>query len=321
FLGGIATNYNTNFIANQGKSKAIAVVEADEFDRSFLTLHPDVAIITSTDADHLDIYGSRDTLKESFKAFIDQVKATGKLFVTETVAKDLDLKNTKIVSSTYGLNRGQFFASNVTIVDGFFVFNYCDEQYTIDKIKLGIPGFHNVENAVVAIATALTFGASPEQAKAGMESYRGVKRRFEYLIRSRKIVFVDDYAHHPTEIRMFLKSLKALYPDRRITAIFQPHLYTRTRDFMDGFADSLNLADEVILLDIYPAREEPIPGITSEVIFKKLKVLAKVLTTKKGLEALLEERDLEVVTTIGAGDIDLLVNPIKQQLERRYHVG
>ncbi|MEM6524034.1 MAG: UDP-N-acetylmuramate--L-alanine ligase [Bacteroidota bacterium] len=321
FLGGIATNYNTNFIANQGTSNAIAVVEADEFDRSFLTLHPDVAIITSTDADHLDIYGNRDTLRDSFKDFINQVKSNGKLLVTEVVAGDLELINTKIQYSTYGLNRGQFFASNITIEDGFFVFNYCDEQYNIDKVKLGVPGFYNVENAVVAIATALTLGASPEKVKAGMESYQGVKRRFEYIVRSQEIVFVDDYAHHPTEIEAFLKSLKAMYPERKITAIFQPHLYTRTRDFMEGFAESLDLADEVILLDIYPAREEPIPGITSEVIFEKLKVSAKVITNKEKLAGVLETKELEVVTTIGAGDIDQLVKPIKEQLERRYHVG
>ncbi|MEM9856802.1 MAG: UDP-N-acetylmuramate--L-alanine ligase [Bacteroidota bacterium] len=320
FLGGIATNYNTNFIANLGTNNTIAVVEADEFDRSFLTLHPDVAVITSTDADHLDIYGNKDTLKASFKDFIGQVKSNGKLFVTEAVADDLDLTITKH-NSTYGLNRGQFFASNITIEDGFFVFNYCDEQYNIDKIKLGVPGFHNVENAIVAIATALTLGASLEQVKAGIESYQGVKRRFEYIVRSQEIVFVDDYAHHPTEIEAFLKSLKALYPERKITAIFQPHLYTRTRDFMEGFAESLGLADEVILLDIYPAREEPIPGITSEVIFEKLNVSAKVITNKTKLAGVLETKDLEVVATIGAGDIDQLVNPIKEQLERRYHVG
>ena len=321
FLGGIATNYNTNFIANRGSDKVIAVVEADEFDRSFLTLHPDIAVITSTDADHLDIYGNKDALKDSFKVFIKQVKAAGKLFVTEAVANDLDVSNTKIFNRTYGLNRGQFFASNITIVDGFFVFNYCDEQYNIDNIKLGVPGFHYVENAVVAIAVALALGASPEEVKAGIESYTGVKRRFEYILRSEQIVFVDDYAHHPTEIEAFLKSLKALYPDRKITAIFQPHLYTRTRDFMDGFAESLSLADEVILLGIYPAREAPIPGITSEVIFEKLQVSAKVSTTKSELEGLLADKDLEVVATIGAGDIDQLVSPIKQQLERRYHVG
>lgn len=321
FLGGIATNYNTNFIANSGSENTIAVVEADEFDRSFLTLHPDVAIITSTDADHLDIYGDQDSLKDSFKAFIKQVKVNGNLFVTESVANDLNISNNNIITNTYGLNRGQFFASNITIVDGFFVFNYCDEQCNIDNVKLGVPGFHNVENAVVAIAATLTLGVTQEQVKAAVESYKGVKRRFEFILRSEDIVFIDDYAHHPTEIKAFLESVKALYPKKRLTVIFQPHLFTRTRDFMDGFAESLSIADEVILLDIYPAREEPIPGITSKVIFEKLKVLSKASISKDQLYDLLEDRELEVLATIGAGDIDQLVKPIKDHLERRYHVG
>ena len=319
FLGGIATNYNSNYIANQNKDgKAIAVVEADEFDRSFLTLHPDVAVVTSADADHLDIYGDKTHLEDSFKAFISQVKANGKLFINEKIAKDLVSDDYDKSANTYGINRGQFFASNITMSSGFFEFNYCDEQCNINNLMLGVPGFHNVENATVAIAVALDLGLTPEEVKAGIESYRGVKRRFEYIIKSEKIVFVDDYAHHPTEIESFLKSLKAMYPDKKVTAIFQPHLFSRTRDFVDGFAESLDIADEVILLDIYPAREEPIEGVTSKIIFDKMKT-EKVLINKEMLLSHLETEDFEVIATIGAGDIDKLVQPIKEHLNEKYH--
>ncbi|MCG8388154.1 MAG: UDP-N-acetylmuramate--L-alanine ligase [Cytophagales bacterium] len=320
FLGGIATNYDSNFIANNGPG-VIAVVEADEFDRSFLTLYPDIAVVTSTDADHLDIYGDANSLKGSFKTFIGQIKKAGKLFVAERIASELIENNNTRPTKTYGIDRGQLFASNITIEDGFFVFDYCDEQYNIEKISLGVPGFHNVENAVAAIAVSLELGVTPGQAKAGMESYRGVKRRFEYILRSDKLVFVDDYAHHPVEIESFLRSLKALYPGKKITAIFQPHLYTRTRDFVDGFASSLALADELILLDIYPAREEPIEGVTSSLIYDKVTVNAKILIQKEELLDLVASKEFDVVATIGAGDIDQLVQPMKEQLERRYHVG
>ena len=320
FLGGIATNYHSNFIANDGPA-ATAIVEADEFDRSFLSLHPDIAVVTSADADHLDIYGDAHSLKGSFKTFIGQVKKTGKLFIAERTASELIDNNNAKPIKTYGIDRGQLFASNITIEDGFFVFDYCDEQYNIERILLGVPGFHNVENAVAAIAVSLELGVTPGQAKEGMESYKGVKRRFEYILRSDKLVFVDDYAHHPVEIESFLKSLKALYPGKKVTAIFQPHLYTRTRDFVDGFAESLGLADEVILLDIYPAREEPIEGVTSSLIYDKVIANAKIMIQKESLLDLLETKEFDVVATIGAGDIDQLVQPMKEQLERRYHVG
>ncbi|QSE99044.1 UDP-N-acetylmuramate--L-alanine ligase [Fulvivirga lutea] len=319
FLGGIATNYESNYIANQNKDgKSIAVVEADEFDRSFLTLHPDVAVVTSADADHLDIYGDKTQLEDSFKAFIKQVKASGKLFINEKIAKELVSDDYNRSAHTYGINRGQFFASNITMCNGFFEFNYCDEQCNINNLMLGVPGFHNVENATVAIAVALDLGLSPEEVRAGIESYRGVKRRFEYIIKSEKIIFVDDYAHHPTEIESFLKSLKFMYPDKKVTAIFQPHLFTRTRDFVDGFAESLDLADEVILLDIYPAREEPIEGVTSKIIYDKMQT-EKVLINKEELLNHLENENYEVIATIGAGDIDKLVEPIKEHLNEKYH--
>lgn len=320
FLGGIATNYASNFISNEGAGdEAVAVVEADEFDRSFLALNPDIAVVTASDADHLDIYGDKFSLETSFKDFIGKIKSNGKLFINEKISKEL-IADYKGVVCTYGINRGQFFASNITMKDGFFVFDYSDERYKIERLRLGVPGFHNVENATVAIAIALDLLLSPDEVRNGIETYRGVKRRFEYLLKEQNIVFVDDYAHHPVEIEAFLNSLKALYPEKKITAVFQPHLFSRTRDFAEGFAESLSLADEVILLDIYPAREEPIAGVTSEIIFRNISGDQKVMCTKQNLVQCLSERDLEVVATIGAGDIDQLVLPVRDLLKDRYHV-
>ncbi|MDX1628322.1 MAG: cyanophycin synthetase, partial [Fulvivirga sp.] len=294
-------------------------VEADEFDRSFLTLNPNIAIITSADADHLDIYGDENNLKSSFKAFINKIKSSGSLFINEKIASTLVDATVKQSKHTYGINRGQFFASNITMKHGFFVFDYRDELHNIDGLTLGVPGFHNVENATVAIATALTLGVSEEDIKSGIASYKGVKRRFEYIIKEKELVFIDDYAHHPVEIEAFIKSVKALFSERKVTVIFQPHLYSRTRDFIDGFAESLSLADEVILLDIYPARENPIPGVTSELILKKMNLERKEVISKDQVIDRLEDYDIQVLATVGAGDIDRLIKPIKSYLERRYH--
>lgn len=322
FLGGISTNYKTNFIANEVVDEnTIAVVEADEFDRSFLTLNPNIAVVTSADADHLDIYGDANALHASFKEFIKKLKTDGDLFISEKIANELVGDQFHQPVHKYGINQGQFFASNITMKDGFFVFDYRDELHNIDGLTLGVPGFHNVENATVAIAVALKLGVKTVQIKSAIASYKGVKRRFEFIIKDQKLVFVDDYAHHPTELTAFIKSLKALYSDKKITVIFQPHLYSRTRDFAAGFSESLSLADEVILLDIYPAREEPIEGVSSEMLFKDIEVDKKQLTTKEELLSILGEFDLEVVATVGAGDIDKLVEPMKEQLKRRYNVA
>lgn len=319
FMGGIATNYGSNFILNESTgSEVVAVVEADEFDRSFLKLNPDMAVVTSVDADHLDIYGDIATLEDSFREFIKKIRANGKLFINEIIADELAGGFSGAVC-TYGLNRGQFFASNITMNDGFFEFDYSDEQYKIEGLKLGVPGFHNVENATVAIAIGLDLNLSKEEIRSGLESYKGVKRRFEYVLRTDNIVFVDDYAHHPVEITAFLNSLKALYPDKKKTVIFQPHLYTRTRDFAVGFAESLSLADEVILLDIYAAREEPIEGVTADIIYDKIPFQKKAKCVKETLLDCLTARELEVVATIGAGDISGLVAPIRDYLKERYY--
>lgn len=309
FLGGISVDLNSNFIANNTRN-AVAVVEADEFDRSFLTLHPNLAIITNADADHLDIYGDRTQLVDSFKEFANKVAEDGTLFINEKFYEELydERQNNK----SYGINQGHFFAQNITIVDGFFQFDFHWGEKSISGLKLGIPGFHNVENATAAIAVAITLNISEENIRKSLASFKGIKRRFEFVLSS-DVIFIDDYAHHPTEIAAFIKSTKALFPDKKLTVIFQPHLYSRTRDFAEGFAESLSLADKVILLEIYPARESPIPGITSEIIFKNI-TTEKVLARKDDIPNELDKHDIEVLATVGAGDIDALVPKIKEKL-------
>lgn len=312
FLGGISTDLNSNFIANKTKD-AVAVVEADEFDRSFLSLHPNIAIITNTDADHLDIYGNRDHLLESFRAFAEKVDKQGNLFINDKYSEELGVRYSN--TSTYGLNRGQFFASNISIRDGYFYFDFQGEEKIIHELKLGVPGFHNVENAVAAVAVALALNIPDEKIRNGLAAFKGVKRRFEFILRSEENVFIDDYAHHPTEIEAFISSVKALYPGRHVTVIFQPHLYSRTRDFAEGFVESLSLADRVILLDIYPAREEPIPGVTSDIIYQDLST-DKMRCEKETLLECLGSINTDVIATVGAGDIDTMVPKIKEWLKK-----
>jgi UDP-N-acetylmuramate--alanine ligase len=309
FLGGISQDLNSNFVANNTKD-AIAVVEADEFDRSFLTLHPNLAIITNADADHLDIYGDRTHLVDSFKAFINKLAEDGTLFINEKFYDELADKQKN--NKSYGINRGQFFAHSITIVDGFFHFDFQGEEKSFHGLKLGIPGFHNIENATAAIAVAVALNIPEDNIRKSLASFRGIKRRFEFILSS-DVIFIDDYAHHPTEISAFIKSTKALFPDKKLTVIFQPHLYSRTRDFAEGFAESLSLADKVILLEIYPARESPIPGVTSEIIFKNI-TAEKVLVSKDDLPDELDNHEIEVLATVGAGDIDTLVPKIKKKL-------
>ncbi|GAA4408051.1 UDP-N-acetylmuramate--L-alanine ligase [Nibrella viscosa] len=314
FLGGITQNYGTNFLLNEPAedlSSVVCVVEADEFDRSFLTLYPHLAIVTSTDADHLDIYGDRNALLNSFGAYVGQIKPEGVLFQK----KGLGLAGqTKAETRAFALEEGDYHSRNLRIDDACFVFDLMYPQGAISAIRLTVPGFHNVENAIAASAVALELGVSPAAIRDALNSYRGVKRRFEYHIKSDKVVFIDDYAHHPTEIRAFLSSVKALYPNRELTAIFQPHLFSRTRDFADEFAESLSLADHVILLDIYPARELPMEGVTSDIIFQNVHSKSKRQCTKGELLAVLRESPTELVVTIGAGDIDQLLESIKGQL-------
>jgi UDP-N-acetylmuramate--alanine ligase len=316
FLGGITQNYGTNFLLNDPTDPrpALCVVEADEFDRSFLTLFPDVAVVTSTDADHLDIYGERSALLDSFRAFVGQIKPTGQFFMRD----GLELAEASPVPvETYALDAGDFRAENLRIESARFVFDVRYPGGACADVSMRVPGFHNVENALATFAACQVVGLSPEEIRAGLESYRGVKRRFEYHVETPERVYVDDYAHHPTEIEAFLQSIRALYPGRHLTAVFQPHLFSRTRDFYEGFAQSLSLADRLLLLDIYPARELPMPGVTSDLIFDRVTVSDKRRCRKDEVLEILEPESLDVVVTIGAGDIDTLTAPIRVLVESR----
>ncbi|UFH54957.1 UDP-N-acetylmuramate--L-alanine ligase [Spirosoma sp. KNUC1025] len=314
FLGGITNNYGTNFLLNQPADdlrSVVCVVEADEFDRSFLTLFPKYAIVTSTDADHLDIYGAHDAVLESFGTFVSQIEPDGVLFMK----KGLTLADkTKAAVRQYSLQSGDYFSQNLRIEQASFVFDLVYPQGVISNIQLMVPGFHNVENAVAAGAVALETGVSPDAIRSALNTYRGVRRRFEYVLKTDAAVLIDDYAHHPAEVRAFLSSVKALYPDRELTAVFQPHLFSRTRDFAEGFAESLSLADNVILLDIYPARELPMEGVTSDLIFRDVQSKTKQLCTKAELPGVVQQMKPSLLVTIGAGDIDQLLPTLKNTM-------
>lgn len=315
FLGGITNNYGSNFLLNAPTNdlrSVICVVEADEFDRSFLTLFPKFAIVTSTDADHLDIYGAHDAVLESFGKFVSQIDSDGVLFMKQ----GLSLTNqTKATVRPYSLNEGDYYSQNLRIEQATFIFDLVHPKGVISEIQLVVPGFHNVENAVAAGAVALEVGVSPEAIRSALNSYRGVRRRFEYVLKTEDAVLIDDYAHHPAEVQAFLSSVKALYPDRELTAIFQPHLFSRTRDFAEGFAESLSLADHVLLLDIYPARELPIEGVTSDLIFRGIQSKTKKKCTKDELPDVVREMKPSLLVTIGAGDIDQLLPALKNIVE------
>ncbi|GAB2605472.1 UDP-N-acetylmuramate--L-alanine ligase [Spirosoma areae] len=311
FLGGITNNYGTNFLLNEPTDdlrSVVCVVEADEFDRSFLTLFPTYAIVTSTDADHLDIYGAHDAVLESFGIFVSQIETNGVLFMKKGLS--LTDKTTATVRQ-YALKAGDYYSQNLRIEQAAFLFDLVYPQGIIADIHLTVPGFHNVENAVAAGAVALEVGVSPEAIQSALNSYRGVRRRFEYVLKTDSAVLIDDYAHHPAEVQAFLSSVKALYPDRELTAIFQPHLFSRTRDFAEGFAESLSLADHVLLLDIYPARELPIDGVTSDLIFQGIQSKTKQKCTKAELPDVVRNMRPSLLVTIGAGDIDQLLPTLK----------
>lgn len=319
FLGGITANYESNLVMNGEVNKdTLVVAEADEFDRSFLRLFPHTAVVTSADADHLDIYGDHLQMLSSYKEFMNQVVRKGNLILHESIAL-LANEIQHVTKETYGMSRGQFFAGNIIPLgrDGFFEFDLLGADKKFEKIKLGVPGFHNMENAIAAILVARKFGVDEKTIREALASFRGVKRRFEFIIRTNNLIYIDDYAHHPTEIEAFLKSLKEMYKGKKITVIFQPHLFTRTRDFAEGFSKSLSLADELLLMDIYPAREEPIPGVTSDMLFKDITSPVKIRCSKKDVLQKLEDLNIEVLATVGAGDIDTFVKPIKEMLSKK----
>jgi UDP-N-acetylmuramate--alanine ligase len=319
FLGGITTNYESNLVM-EGKVSAntLVVVEADEFDRSFLRLFPEIAVVTSADADHLDIYGDHESMLTSFRDYVKQIKKGGALIIHESIEEKIASGVTHVTKHIYSMSRGQFFAGNITAHSGFFEFDLCGLGAAVERIRLGVPGFHNVENAIAASVAAKLCGVDIKTIKEALASFQGVKRRFEFVVKGNKVIFVDDYAHHPTEIEAFLKSMKSMYPRRKLTVIFQPHLFTRTRDFADGFAKSLSIADELVLMDIYPARELPIPGVDADMIFKDITSKVKIRCGKKDLMEKLEAMDIDVLATVGAGDIDTFVQPIKNRLMEKY---
>ncbi|MCF6128322.1 UDP-N-acetylmuramate--L-alanine ligase [Flavobacterium sp. AS60] len=303
FIGGIVENYHSNLIGN---GKTVTVVEADEFDRSFLHLHPNIACVTSMDADHLDIYGDKNAIEDSFREFADKVEDKTKIFVP---------KGLQLEGLTVGIDEDATFkAFNIRIENGYYVFDVQTPSETIENIQFGLPGRHNLMNAMMALAMAKTFGSPTKTIAKAMASFKGIQRRFSYQIKNENLVYIDDYAHHPTEINAVHQAVRELYPNEKVLAIFQPHLFSRTKDFADDFAKSLSQFDEILFLDIYPARELPMEGITSSWLLSKMENPNKILVSKTDLIPTILKSDAKIIVTIGAGDIGELVPKIKQAL-------
>jgi len=303
FLGGIVENYHSNLIGN---GKTITVVEADEFDRSFLHLHPNIACVTSMDADHLDIYGDKNAIEDSFREFADKIEDRKNLFVPLGLPLD---------GMTVGIDeQAHFKAFNIRIENGFYVFDVKTPTETIEDLHFGLPGRHNLMNALMALAMAKTYGTPTESVAKALASFKGIQRRFSYQIKSDKLVYIDDYAHHPTEINAVHQAVRELYPNEKVVAIFQPHLFSRTKDFADDFAKSLSQFDEILVMDIYPARELPMEGITSTWLLSKMTNANKLLVSKNDLIPTILATDAKIIVTIGAGDIGELVPKIKAAL-------
>jgi UDP-N-acetylmuramate--alanine ligase len=316
FLGGVSKNYHTNILLGKsGNENKVMVVEADEYDRSFLTLSPDISVITSIDPDHLDIYNNRAVMEESYSMFANLTHTEGCLITKEKVQSTIQHKGRTYI---YSLDqKADFFAKNINIEEGHYLYDIVTPFGEIKSIKLGVPGLHNIENSIAATAVAKVMNVDDDNIRKAFGTFAGVERRFDYQILTPNLVFIDDYAHHPEEIKACLSSVRAMYPNKKITGIFQPHLYTRTRDFADGFARSLELVDNLILLDIYPARELPIEGITSSMLLDKVKIKNKKLCTKAELVDEVISNMPEVLVTMGAGDIDRLVEPLKNALMKK----
>ena len=313
FLGGISKNYDTNLLVS---TNPVIVAEADEFDRSFLQLFPDIAVITSMDADHLDIYSDIENMHASFRDFASQVNGT----VITKIGLPICESDTEatVLRYSYDDASADFYASDIKVDEcGYFTFNLNWPAGIIEGCKVGIPGWINVENAVAASAIALTYGLAPEKVKHALGTFQGVKRRFDIHLNTPTCSYIDDYAHHPNEISAAISSMRDIFPGRRLTAIFQPHLYTRTRDFADEFAQTLSAVDKLILLDIYPAREEPIPGVTSEIIFENVTAPEKVIMVKEELMDYLKDEPIDTLITFGAGNIDRFIGPITEMLCQR----
>jgi UDP-N-acetylmuramate--alanine ligase len=319
FLGGISTDYGTNCLIGTDNT---VVMEADEYDRSFLRLHPSVATISSMDADHLDIYGTREEMiKGGFAAFTRQIQKDGHLIIKHDLIKELDQKDMDYLSErhisllTFGTDpAADLLLSNVAVSQGKYTFDYTGMGHNLEGVELNLPGMHNVENACVALSVALLCGVKDQDIRTALAGFKGIKRRFEKIYEGHSYVYIDDYAHHPGEIRMAIDAARSLYPAKHLTVVFQPHLYSRTRDFDSDFALELDKSDSVILMDIYPARELPLEGVTSDIIFDKLKNPNKIRVNKDNLIDLLDDSHFDVLMTLGAGDIDVLVPDIHNLL-------
>lgn len=311
FLGGIPVNYNRNYWSSDND---VAVVEADEYDRSFLKLRPDIAVLTAIDPDHLDIYGTAEEMERAFEQYTKNIKPGGTLLVKHGLHREM--KGPKTVTYSLQNDAADVYASNITMKHGGYTFDVSGAGWMIDGLALPIGGMHNVENAVAAIAVTQMLAIEPSKVRAALAGFKGVKRRFEYLVHTSDEVYIDDYAHHPEELAALIRSAKHLFPGRKCVIAFQPHLFSRTRDLADGFAHSLDMADEVILLDIYPARELPMEGVTSQMIADRMANPAHTILSKDGLLEYVRRAKPNLFITAGAGDIDKLTTPIKEILEQ-----
>ncbi len=314
FLGGISVNYQSNYWSS---SNDVAVIEADEYDRSFLKLKPDIAVLTAIDADHLDIYGTVEEMEAAFIQYTKNIKPGGTLLVKHGLSRADDLYANHKVTYSLQDKAADIYSENLAQNDGGYLFDIVAAGWQINNVHLNIGGLHNVENAIAAVAVTQMLNIDAQKVKAALAGFKGIRRRFDYVVRTEQVVYIDDYAHHPEELSALIRSAKHLFPGRRCVVAFQPHLFSRTRDFVDGFAHSLDMADEVLLLDIYPARELPIEGVTTGIIMDKMQNPAHSLVSKEGLLDYVKNTKLELFITAGAGDIDKLVEPIKQILENK----
>jgi UDP-N-acetylmuramate--alanine ligase len=311
FLGGIAVNYDSNFWSSENN---VCVVEADEYDRSFLKLSPDIAVLTAMDPDHLDIYGTEEAVEEAFIDFSSKIKPGGILISKFGLKRSKDLKGDKQIHYSLQNKSGDVFAEDIKMENGSYRFNVLMKSWKLENVLLNMGGMHNIENVVAAITVAHELKITDDKIREAVAAFKGVKRRFEYIVKNEQQVMIDDYAHHPEELRALITGAKALFSNKKCTVVFQPHLYTRTRDFADGFGEVLDLADEVILLPIYPARELPIEGVTSEMILSKMKNTNKSVKSKEELLDWVKHNKRALLITAGAGDIDTLVQPIKERI-------
>lgn len=314
FLGGISVNYNTNYWSSDAPN---AIIEADEYDRSFLKLNPSIAVLSSMDADHLDIYGTPDNMEDAFIAYTSKIKKGGTLIAKYGLKRAGDLVADKIITYSLQDTNADVFARDIKVENGSYRFNISSKWFQVQDVVMQIGGLHNIENALAAFAVCNTMQLDLEKAKACFADFKGIKRRFEYIVKSHDTVYIDDYAHHPAELETLIKSAKNLYPNKKCLVVFQPHLFSRTKDLVDGFASSLSLADELIILPIYPARELPMEGVTSELILSVMQVKKGTVLSKVDTLRYIQDHNIELIITAGAGDIDQLIQPIKTILETK----